>query len=210
MSHLNIVFNPTPYGFKLPNKAPDYDGVIIHTPISKIGEIRASTVIYPLWDIDFELEWARGSEEQSLSATTYNYLLGFFMNAGGQFSDFLYLDPYDNAANAQFFGLGDGTTTQFQLVRAIGNGNDIVQNLNGAPTLYDNGSVIGSGYTVSSTGIIVFTAAPTAGHVLTWTGNFYYRVRFADASLKFSQFAQRIWNSKSVGLRSVILGSVLS
>ena len=210
MSHLNIVFNPTPYGFKLPNKGPDYDGVLIHTPISKIGEIRASTVLYPLWDIEFELEWARGSDAQSMSSSTYAYLLGFFMNVGGQLSDFLYLDPNDNQANAQFFGIADGTTTQFQLVRAIATGSDIVQNLNGAPTLYDNGTVIASGYTISSTGIVVFSVAPTAGHVLTWTGSFYYRTRFTDASLKFSQFAQNIWKSKSVALRSVILGSVLS
>jgi uncharacterized protein (TIGR02217 family) len=165
-------------------------------------------VLYPLWDIDFELEWARGSE--SLPATTYNYMLGFFMQAGGQLSDFLYFDPNDNQANAQFVAIGDAATTQFQLIRAIGTGSDIVQNLNGAPTLYDNGSVIGSGYTVSSTGIVVFTSAPAAGHVITWTGSFYYRVRFADPSLKFSQFAQNIWSSKSVALRSVILGSVLS
>jgi hypothetical protein len=209
MSHLNIVFNPTPYGFKLPNKGPDYDGVLIHTPISKIGEIRASTVLYPLWDIEFELEWARGSE--SLPATTYNYLLGFFMNCGGQLSDFLYLDPGDNLANNQFIGIGDGTTTQFQIIRAIGTGPDIVQNLNGAPDLFDNSTLIStSDYTISTTGIVVFGSAPAVGHVITWSGSYYYRVRFADPSLKFSQFAQNIWKSKSVALRSVILGSVLS
>ena len=208
MAHLNIVFNPTPYGFKLPTKAPNYDGTLIHTPVAKIGEIRASVAPYPTWDIEFELEWARGAE--NLPSTTYNYMLGFFMNAGGQFSDFLYFDPNDNQASNQFIGIGDGSTTQFQLVRAIGYGTDIVQNLNGAPTLYSNSSVIASGYTVSSTGIITFGSAPSSGAVLTWSGNFYYRVRFLNADQKFSQFAQQIWNSKSVALRSVILGSVLS
>lgn len=208
--HLNLIFDPTPYGFKLPGKAPNFDGgVLIHTPVAKIGEIRASVQPYPLWDIVFELEWARGDER--MPATTYNYLLGFFLNAGGPFQDFLYNDPYDNTVTAEFFGLGDGTTTEFQLIRSIGIGSDIVQNLNGAPQLYDNGSLISSAaYSVSSTGIITFTTAPASGHVLTWMGEYFYRVRFLNADLKFSQFAQRIWEAKNVPLRSIILGSVLS
>lgn len=206
--HLNITFDPTPYGFKLPSKSPSFD-VLIHTPVAKIGEIRASVQPYPLWDIVYELEWARGAE--NMPSTTYNYLLGFFLNAGGPFSDFLYSDPYDNEVAAGFFGLGDGTTTQFQLIRSIGIGSDIVQNLNGTPTLYSNGSAIsGSAYTLSSTGIVTFVTAPTSGVVLTWTGAFFYRVRFLNPAVKFSQFAQQIWDSKSIPLRSVILGSVLS
>lgn len=205
--HLNLVFDPTPYGFKLPSKAPSFD-VLIHTPIAKIGEIRASVQPYPLWDIEFELEWARGAE--NMPGTVYNYLLGFFLQCGGPFSDFLYDDPYDDSVTAAFFGLGDGTTTQFQLIRPIGSGYDIVQNLNGAPALYDNGSLIASGYTVSTTGIITFTTAPASGHVLTWTGSYYYRVRFLNPEVKFSQFAKQIWEAKSLPLRSVILGSVLS
>jgi hypothetical protein len=209
MAHLNIVFNPTPYGFKLPSKAPSYDGVIIHTPVAKIGEIRASVAPYPLWDIVYELEWARGAE--NLPSTTYNYLLGFFMNAGGPFSDFLYLDPNDNQASNQFIGIGDGATTSFQLIRAINIGSDIVQNLNGVPTLYSNGALISSSaYTISSTGIVVFGTAPLSGKILTWSGNFYYRVRFLNPEVRFDQFAQQIWTAKTLPLRSVILGSVLS
>lgn len=206
--HLNLVFDPTPYGFKLPSKAPSFD-VLIHTPVSKIGEIRASVQPYPLWDIEFELEWARGGEQ--MPGTVYNYLLGFFLQCGGPFSDFLYDDSYDDSVTAAFFGLGDGTTTQFQLIRPIGAGSDIVQNLNGTPTLYSNGTVIsGSAYTLSTTGIVTFTTAPASGVVLTWTGNYYYRVRFLNPEVKFSQFAKQIWEAKSLPLRSVILGSVLS
>lgn len=205
--HLNLVFDPTPYGFKLPSKAPSFD-VLIHAPIAKIGEIRASVQPYPLWDIEFELEWARGAE--NMPGTVYNYLLGFFLQCGGPFSDFLYDDPYDDSVTAAFFGIGDGSTKQFQLIRPIGSGYDIVQNLSSAPTLYDNGIAIASGYTVSTTGIITFTSAPASGHVLTWTGNYYYRVRFLNPEVKFSQFAKQIWESKSMPLRSVILGSVLS
>lgn len=207
--HLNTIFNPTPFGFKLPTKAPNFDGgVLIHTPVAKAGEIRASVQPYPLWDIVYELEWARGSER--LPATTYNYLLGFYLNCGGPFSDFLYQDPWDNEVTGEFFGLGDGVTTEFQLIRSIGVGADIVQNLNGAPQLYNNGTLLTSGYTVSVTGIITFTSAPASGHVLTWSGAYFYRVRFLNPDLKFSQFAQQIWEAKSVPLRSVILGSLLS
>ncbi|MEO6964995.1 MAG: DUF2460 domain-containing protein [Acidobacteriaceae bacterium] len=205
--HQNIIFDPTPFGFKFPSKSPSFD-VLIHTPIAKIGEIRASVQPYPIWDIEYELEWARGAE--NLPSSIYGYLLGFFLQMGGPFSDFLYDDPYDNQAVNASFGIGDGTLTQFQLIRPIGMGQDIVQNLNNAPILYGNNVVLSSGYVVSPTGIITFAVAPAAGVVLTWSGSFFYRVRFLDPAAKFSQFARQIWEMKSLQLRSVILGSVLA
>lgn len=177
---------------------------IIQKPVSGRGEIRASLQPYPLWKIEYELNFARGGEQ--LANTVYQYVLGFFMSVGGQFSDFLYLDPNDNEVTDAFIGIGDGATTTFQLTRPIGIGTDIVQNLNGDPVISGNGEVISSSlYTISYNGILQFTTAPTSGTVLTWTGNYYYRVRFGDDTTTFDQPFDKIWNNSKLTFQSVIL-----
>lgn len=204
MAHLNTVFDPGFLtNFEFPSKTPMY-GTIIQKPISGRGEIRASLQPYPLWRIDYNLSFARGGEQEANSV--YQYVLGFYMSVGGQFSDFLYLDPNDNSVTDAFLGIGDGATTTFQLTRPIGFGTDIVQNLNGAPAISGNGAVISSSlYTISTTGIVQFTTAPASGEVLTWTGEYYYRVRFGDDSTTFDQQFDQIWNNAKLSFMSVIL-----
>jgi len=202
--HLNTVFDP-PFSanFNFPSKTPMYS-TIIQKPVSGRGEIRASLQPYPLWKIDYELSYGRGGEQ--IPNSVYQYVLGFFMNVGGQFSDFLYEDPNDNYVEDAFLGIGDGATTTFQLIRSIGIGTDIVQNLNGDPVISGNGSVISSSdYTLSYNGIIQFTTAPTTGTVLTWTGNYYYRVRFGDDNTTFDQMMDKIWTNNKISFQSVIL-----
>lgn len=206
MPHLNIVFDPGfETNFDLPSKTPMFS-TIVQKPVSGRGEIRASLQPYPLWKIEYELNYARGSEQQS--NTVYQYILGFFMSVGGQFSDFLYEDPGDNVVTNVLLGIGDAATTTFQLTRPIGIGTDIVQNLNPnvAPVIYANGSAVsGSAYTISYNGIVQFTTAPAAGTVLTWTGAYYYRVRFGDDETTFDQLFSNIWNNGKLTLQSVIL-----
>lgn len=210
MAHLNLIFDPGFFfGFNYPSKTPMFPGIIIHTPKSQMGEIRSTTQVYPIWEITYDLEWARGAE--NIPSSLYNYMLGFFLQVQGSLSDFLYLDPNDNTATKQLIGIGDGVTTSFQLQRSIANGFDIVQNLNGTPTIYaNNADVSTADYTISQTGIVVFATAPAAGTVLTWSGNFYYRVRFASDEMRFDQMMNQIWESKEIRLQSVILGSLLS
>jgi hypothetical protein len=62
-------------------------------------------------------------------------LVGFFNARGGSFDDFLFLDPDDNTATANAFGIGDGTTTAYQLLRSYGAFAEPVRDLNGAPTI---------------------------------------------------------------------------
>lgn len=134
MGHLNLIFNP-PFqqNMDFPSKTPMYS-TIVQRPVSNRGEIRASLNPYPLWKIKYVLQYARGSEQEP--GSVYQYVLGFFMNVGGQFSDFLYLDPNDNHVDQSPFAVGDGSTQTFQTTRTIGVGTDIVQNLNGTPTIF--------------------------------------------------------------------------
>lgn len=56
-------------------------------------------------------------------------------------------------------------------------------------------------FTVSSVGVVTFTAAPASGATLTWTGSYYYRVRFELDTVDFERFLWQLWNARSINLR---------
>lgn len=203
--HSNLVFTP-PFtkNFGFPTKTPSFKTIVQQTA-SLRGEIRVSLTPYPIWTWDFPVNWMKGSEQDQNSV--YQYMLGFFLSMGGQFSDFLYEDPYDNQipdGSPAYFGSGDGSTVNFQLVRPIGMGRDIVQNLNGTPKIYINGTqTTPSG--MDASGVVTFSSPPASGAILTWSGSFYYRVRFDSDSQDYKQFMDRLWSMDSLKLRSVIL-----
>lgn len=200
--HTNLIFNPpfqTNFGF--PKKTPSFE-TTIQTPKSKRGEVRYSAQPYPIWRFDWPVNFVRGSEQTN--GSDMQFLVGFFLACGGQLSDFLYSDPYDNAVTGQYFGVGDGSTTAFQLTRSIGIGTDICQNVNGTPTIHVNGTPT-TAFTLSSTGVVVFNSAPANGAVLTWDGAYYYRVRFDSDGMEFEQFLDQCWSMGSLKLVSVIL-----
>jgi hypothetical protein len=213
--HSNIILTLPP-GASFPSKTPSFSN-IVHTPISKRGIIKASLQPYPIWEIEYPaVEFIRGGEQDASSP--YQALLGMYVAMGGSFGDFLYLDPNDNtipAANPSYFGIGDGSTTLFQLQRSIGIGADIVQNpagVLGLPAvgtnpplaIYINGTVT-TAYTMEALGIVQFSTPPAAGQLLTWSGSYYYRVQFGDDKITFDEFMQKVWNLKTLKLQSMIL-----
>lgn len=51
---------------------------------------------------------------------------------------------------------------------------------------------------------VTFGAAPAAGAALTWTGQFYYRVRFKQDMMDFEQFMKDFWQLKKCELVGVL------
>ena len=88
-------------------------------------------------------------------------------------------------------GTGDGTRTQWQLVRSFGGHAEPVLGIAELPQVSVAGAVQNSGVTVSSEGLVSFTAAPPVGALLTWSGNFYWRCRFLKDGADFSEFLSR-------------------
>ena len=121
-------------------------------------------------------------------------LLGFFNARNGGADSFLYTDPNDSVATTQQFGVGDGTTTTFQLARTLGGFTEPITAPNVVTTIFDNGTpVSGGNYSVafwgtSTPGIVTFVTAPIVGHILTWTGTYYFPCRFVEDSCEFVQF----------------------
>jgi uncharacterized protein (TIGR02217 family) len=156
-------------------------------------ETRLAQQLYPIWEFELPYEFLRSAG----GYTELQTLMGFYLARQGSFDNFLYSDPTDNSVTAQQFGTGNGTTTAFQLYRTYGGFNEPVQNVNGTPSIYVNG-VPTVPASISSTGLVTFTTAPAAGAALTWTGSYYYRVRFAEDNADFNNMMQNLWELKKL------------
>ncbi len=165
--------------------------------------------LYPL--IHFELNY--DILQDRTAPSDIKALVGFFNSLQAGYDTFLFTDPDFNtfpSVLAQPFGTGDGSNKIFQLTAFYGNPGgegypEIVQNLNGTPVLYSNGTVISSGYTIGATGIVTFTTAPVVNAALTWSGSFYYRCAFDDDQLDIVKIMSGTWDGKGIKFTEVIL-----
>jgi len=162
-------------------------------------EFRARDATLPLYGYSLVYEFLRSNAAWSELQT----LVGFYNLRGGPFDTFLFTDPDDSAATLALFGTGDGATVAFQLLRSFGGFAEAVNDVNGAPSIYKAGTLQSSGYTISATGLVTFSTAPTTGQLLTWSGAFYRRCRFKGEQLDTTKFMQDLWEARKVELISV-------
>jgi uncharacterized protein (TIGR02217 family) len=153
-------------------------------------ETRISTTAYPKYDIELSFEY--------LSRADWASLMAFFNLRAGKYDSFLFTDAQDNSITAQSIGTGNGSKTQFQLVRNLGGFTEPVENVNGTPSIYLDGVLQSSGYTISSTGLVTFSSAPGNGVAVTWTGNYYWRVRFDQDTSEFSENMKSFFDLKKL------------
>ena len=135
-------------------------------------------------------------------------LVGFFNQCYGKALAFQYIDPDDNSIITQPFGAGDSTTTTFQLCRTLGDFTDNVFALTGSPLIYLNGAIQTSGTNYSfnmQTGIVTFTAAPSLGASLTWTGTYAWWCAWDNDALDLSNFASGLYEMKKASFSTKIL-----
>lgn len=129
-------------------------------------------------------------------------LQGFFCQMRGDYDTWLFNDPDDNTATAQQFAVGNGSATQFQLVRSLGGFIDPIYELNGAPVVKVGSTVTSVTYD-AHTGLVTFATAPAAGATLTWSGQYYWRCRFTKSVMELEQFMSKLWSAKSVEFKTV-------
>lgn len=172
---------------------------VLKTPSRRRYVARDATI--PLYSYALKYEFLRTDDAFAELQT----LVGFFNLMGGGFDTFLFEDVDDNTATAQPFGVGDGTTTTFQLLRSFGGFAEPVTALQATPTpqVYANGSPAGS-YGISAAGIVTFAGPPAAGVSLTWTGKFYRRCAFSDPKLSTQKFMNRLYTAGKVQIESVL------
>ena len=163
-------------------------------------ELRTALMAYPRWRIGLSFECLRAGGGYSEMQT----LAGFFNARRGSWDSFLWRDPGDSVAAGVGFGTGDGATKVFTLSRPFGGFLEPVQDFVSTPLVYVAGALKASpaDYTISA-GKITFSAAPAAGEALTWSGQFYKRVRFERDETEFEEFLQDLHSAKRVELITV-------
>ncbi len=159
-------------------------------------ELRAAYYSYPVWKFSLSYEVLRANALAELQT-----MVGFFNARQGSFDSFLYEDPEDSAVVNQGFGAVIAGQTKYQLVRAIGGNTEPITAPKGTPAISVGGvtKTAGTDYTVNnSTGVVTFLTPITAGQQLTWTGGFYFRVRFLQDSVDFERFLHQLWSLKKI------------
>lgn len=196
-------------------RTPKY-ATIKQTPASLRGQLALSLSPYPVWSYAISLGYLKGNIADATRAL--GQLIGFFTAVQGSSGLFLFADPFDSTASNVVFGTGDGSTTSYPLKRqfAAGANNpgyygwDLIQNLNGTPTIYVSGTPT-TPASISSTGTVTFSVAPAANASLTWSGSFYYLCRFTDDTWQDLQATQTfdgtnlLWDLKEISFESVLL-----
>lgn len=187
----NAVF-PTFKGLSWPvKKKPIFNTKVLKAQSGR--EFRSSFTAYPTYTIDLVFDF--------LDLDDWKSLLGFFNSRRGRFDSFLFDDENDRYVSAQNFGTGNGVQTSFQLVRTLGGFTEPVENINSGPntpTIYLNGVAQASGYSISSTGVVTFSSPPSGSVVLTWTGWYYWRVRFEQDTSEFEENMKHFFANKKL------------
>ncbi len=203
-------------------KTPKYNTKIMQAVSGR--ELRASFQATPIYTFQLAFEFLR----QGQGKTELDLLQGFFMARRGSFDNFLLTIPGDNQVTSQVIGVGDGTSTSFQLSRTISGVTEPVSDVLIPANGMDLGmwsATSGQGmwatdtsavlmwnpintYTISATGKITFSVAPPAGSQIFWTGTFYYRCRFKDDDVEFNQFLYNLWEAQTIDLVGSLSGKI--
>ena len=195
--------------FGWPVKQTPLFNTITQTPASGRGELRIPTMQFPRWDFVVDITYLTG--DASTTGSPWQQLINFYIGVQGAASDWLFLHPYDHTipgTSPQLIATCDGTTTAFTMFRtfiSLG-AMDIIQNFVSAPSIYLNGVLQVSGYTIDQYGTLTFSVAPGLGVQVSWSGQFYYRCHFLDdewGDLQEDWF--QYWSLNGLKFRSVIL-----
>lgn len=195
-------------------KVPEYSTLSQRAASGKTR--RAAGALTPLFTFTLIMNLLR----QTSGFTEWVQLCGMFGARMGAYDSFLYADPSDYTVTDQSFGTGDGADTTFQLKRSYGAGGftaDVaVNNVTAITNVKVNGVAIVAGpgagkYQVNSTGLVTFGTAPAASATITWTGTYYYRCRFVNDNIDFSEFMYQLWKLDELAFvgspKNKVLGS---
>jgi uncharacterized protein (TIGR02217 family) len=192
---------PTLAGVSWPVKRTPMWSTIAETSVSGRNS-RSRRWSYPRYQIELPYEFLRADVGELDS------LMGFFNQVGGSADLWQFTDPDDGTATDAPFGTGDGTTVAFQLARTKGGFSEPVFAPTGTVAIKAAGTpVSGSGFTVGTTGLITFNAAPANGAALTWSGAFNWLCRFNTDTTTFEKFMKNLWDNQSIVFTTEKLGA---
>lgn len=122
--------------------------------------------------------------------TQLDELIAFFRARRGRAIGFRFKDWSDYQATNQIIGSGDGSKTSFQLIKSYTSGSvtvdrTITKPVSGSISIYKAGVLQSTGFTVNlTTGVVVFSSAPSSGQQITATFQFDVPARFDTDQLE--------------------------
>lgn len=168
-------------------------------------EVRSPFYAAALYEFELTFDALASAADTStagLGAASLQNLLGFFLQAQGQFGTFLYVDPTDSTVTAQAIGTGDGATTSFPLVRTLGAATETVGWVT-ALSAVTVGGAPASGWTLVPPNLLSFAVAPAAGAAISASLSYAFQCRFGDDTADFENVAAGLWQVGSLKFRSV-------
>jgi uncharacterized protein (TIGR02217 family) len=175
-------------------------------------ELRLLDQPYPVWTwtLTYTMlrdRWdARGLGGLGAGYDELRTLAGFFLQQQGAFQPFLFDDPTDDTVTGQVLGTGNASNATFQLLRTMNGFAEPIAAPNTVAAIYLDGIRQSPAvYAVDpETGLVTFTAPPSAGQVVSADFTYWFRVRFADDTAEFENFMYQLWQLKQVKLQSVL------
>jgi uncharacterized protein (TIGR02217 family) len=172
-------------------------------------ELRALDYPHPLWQFTLAFDLLR--DNPAAGYDELRTLMGFFMLCQGAFGTFLFHDPSDDRVAGQQIGVGNASTTVFQLQRAMGTtlpGGGFQEPIvapNVVSAVYLNGITQSPvSYSVDpNTGLVTFVTAPGGGLIISADFTYYFRCRFVEDSYTFENFMFQLWQLKKLTFISV-------
>lgn len=210
---MSLLTFPTLLGIYWPGRKMGFSTIIQQSVSGQ--EVRIANWIQARYQWDFPFEYLPGDPSV---ATDYQTLMGFIELNNGPFSAFLFHDAYDfitspnlNSSNwtsatgtsPSEIGIGDGSTTTFQIGRVRGGALHYIYTVDttpGNPKVYVNGVLQSSGYSISPSGLITFGSAPGSGLTIKVDFQYYFRCRFLEDSIEAEQIAAPYYRLKSLVL----------
>jgi uncharacterized protein (TIGR02217 family) len=172
-------------------------------------EVRQSLYADTLYEFELTFDGlSSASDAPGLGANSLQTLMGFYLQAQGQFGTFLYTDPTDNAVTGQGIATGDGATTSFAFLRTLGGFAEPVGWVTAVENIYFNGAVqSASAYSITApnglNNVLTFTSPPGAGVAVTADFTYAFVCRFLDDQNDFEEFMNGLWQVQSLKFRSV-------
>lgn len=166
--------------------------------VKKSGSGKRKTMTsqaYPNWNIKCSYT-ALGQQEVEQAA-------GFFARVKGELLPFLWKDPEDYRENNVRIGTGNGENREFQLLRNYADEyvEPIYDVVPGTLAVFVDGVAVG--FSLDADGLVIITAPPAIGAVITATFEYYWRVAFDTDSITWVNFWYNYYQLKTITLVNV-------
>ena len=196
-------------------------------------ELRAAFWSYPRYKISLSFNFLRSATYTKSTQNEWETLVGFFARMAANYDTFYFTMPDDyfvgtlaspTSATSMPIGVGNGSTTAFQLQRTlvpsaslaaaasrsyyptIGDGYEPIFVTNSTPYIYVDSTLktAGTHYNISN-GLVTFTTGniPTASQIISFTGSYYWNVRLEKEQYDFSRMLNGVWEAKTINLITV-------